>query len=82
MSKATTTITVRLPREVKTRLDRLASATDRSKSWLASDAIARYVETEEWQIAEIEQGVRDADAGDFASADEVAAVLAKWSGER
>lgn len=75
-------MTVRLPQEVKMRLDRLASATARSKSWLASEAIARYVETQEWQIAEIEQGVRDADAGDFASTDEVAAVFAKWSGGR
>ncbi len=75
----TTTMTVRLPEDVKARLDRLASATTRSKSWLASDAIASYVEAQEWQIAEIERGLHDADAGDFASSDEVAAVFDKWS---
>lgn len=75
----TTTMTVRLPESIKARLDRLASATDRSKSWLASDAITSYVEAHEWQIAEIEQGLREADAGDFASTDEVAAVFDRWS---
>ena len=81
MSK-TTTMTVRLPEDVKERLDRLAGATARSKSWLASDAIARYVDVQEWQVAEIEQGIQEADAGDFASTDDVAAVFDKWSGAR
>ena len=80
MMPKTTTMTVRLAENVKARLDRLADATARSRSWLASEAIARYVEAEEWQIAEIEQGLRDADGGDFAGSDEVAAVFSKWSG--
>jgi predicted transcriptional regulator len=79
MEAATTTMTVRLPVDVKQRLDRLAQTTARSKSWLASDAIAEYVKSQEWQIAEIEAGIREADAGEFAGADEVAAVFAKWS---
>ncbi len=79
MSEATTTMTVRLPAEVKERLDRLAKTTARSRSWLAAHAIASYVDIQEWQIAEIEKGIRDADAGDFASADEVTAVFSKWS---
>ncbi|MDH3402140.1 MAG: CopG family ribbon-helix-helix protein [Acidobacteriota bacterium] len=77
---ATTTMTVRLPQEVKDRLDRLAGATARSRSWLAADAITEYVADQEWQLAEIEQGVRDADAGDFASPEEVTSFFAKWSG--
>ena len=82
MEATTTTMTVRLPEDVKQRLDRLAQATARSRSWLAADAIAEYVQTQEWQIAEIEAGVREADAGDFANMDEVAAVFAKWSDAR
>ena len=80
--EATATMTVRLPEDVKERLDRLAQTTARSRSWLAADAIAEYVKLQEWQIAEIEAGVREADAGEFASADEVAAVFAKWSDAR
>ena len=79
---ATTTMTVRLPDDVKKRLDQLAETTARSRSWLAADAIAEYVQTQEWQIAEVEAGVRQADAGEFASTDEVAAVFAKWSDAR
>ena len=78
----TTTMTVRLPQEVKDSLDRLASATARSRSWLAADAISEYVAAQEWQLTEIEQGVREADAGDFASPEEVTSVFAKWSGAR
>ena len=75
----TATVTVRLPLEVKERLDRLAGATERSRSWLAQDAIASYVDREEWQIREIEAGVRDADAGDFASPEELEAFMEKWA---
>ena len=78
MMHATTVLTVRLSTELKERLDRLAKATARSKSWLASDAIARYVQLQEWQIQEIEAGIREADAGEFATDDEVEAVIAKW----
>jgi predicted transcriptional regulator len=82
MHGSSTTMTVRLAAEVKERLDRLAEATSRSRSWLAAEAISGYLETQEWQIAEIKGGIRDADAGDFASAHEVAAVFAKWSDAR
>lgn len=32
----------------------------------------------DWQVAEIKAGIQEADAGKFASAEEVAAVFAKW----
>jgi predicted transcriptional regulator len=37
------------------------------------------IDHQEWQVRQIEEGLRDADAGDFASAEEVAAVFAKWA---
>jgi RHH-type transcriptional regulator, rel operon repressor / antitoxin RelB len=74
------TMTIRLPTKVKKQLDRLAKATERSKSWLAADAIRSYLELQEWQIDEIKAGVKEADAGDFASEAEVQAVLRKWRG--
>lgn len=77
---SSTTVTLRLPEELKGKLDRLAEATERSRSWLAQDAIRRYIEMNEWQVAEIREGVREADAGQFASGAEVAALREKWSG--
>jgi predicted transcriptional regulator len=73
-----TTISVRLETNVKTRLDQLADATHRSKSYLAAEAIRAYVELNEWQIGEIQAALLEADAGDFAKPSEVNKVLGKW----
>jgi len=50
------TVTIRLPAEVKGKLEALA-ASNRSKSWLAAQAIAAYVEEQSWQIQQIEEAV-------------------------
>jgi predicted transcriptional regulator len=56
----------------------LAAATHRSKSFLAAEAIREFVELNEWQIREIQAALQEADAGDFASADEVNDVFGRW----
>jgi predicted transcriptional regulator len=71
-------MTVRLDDEVKDRLERLAESTQRSKSFLAAEAIRDFVENNEWQIAEIRAALKEADAGDFATDKEVAALAKKW----
>jgi RHH-type rel operon transcriptional repressor/antitoxin RelB len=73
-----TTISIRLEADVKTRLDQLADATKRSKSFLAAEAIRAFVDLNEWQIREIQTALREADAGDFAKPSEVNKVLGKW----
>jgi len=74
----TTTMTIRLEGEVKDRLDRLAASTQRSKSFLAAEAIREFVENNEWQIAETRAAIAEAEAGDFATDKEVAALARKW----
>lgn len=73
-----TTMTVRVDDDVKFRLESLAEATQRSRSYLAAQAIQDYVEHNEWQIAEIKQGLAEADAGDFATDSEVKVVFDQW----
>ncbi len=73
-----TTMTIRLDDGMKARLDRLADSTSRSKSFLASEAIREFIENNEWQIAEIQSALNEADSGDFASDAEVDALAAKW----
>lgn len=73
-----TTMTVRLEDEVKDRLNRLAESTQRSKSFLAGQAIREFVENNEWQISEIRAALAEADAADFATDKELAAVAKKW----
>lgn len=73
----TTTMTIRVETAVKSRLNKLSKATNRSKSFLAAEAIRQYLETNEWQIKEIRSAVAEADAGDFATDAEVKAVMDK-----
>ena len=76
----TTILTLRVPQDVKDQLGKLSVATHRSQSFLGGEAIRRYVELESWQIAEIQQAITEADAGDFASDAEFNAVLKKYAG--
>jgi predicted transcriptional regulator len=63
-----------------TRLDRLAKQRKLSSQEIAALAIEEFIEREEWQTAEIEAGLREAENGDFASEEEVAAVFSKYIG--
>lgn len=74
------TVTVRLSPEIKSKLEALAQSTRRSKSWLAAEAIALYVEQQVWQIAMIEQAVTLADSGnaEWIDGDKVEAWLDSW----
>src|SRR5207237_8933895 len=56
-------MTVRLTPEVSEKLEALARDTKRSKSYLASEAIASYVDRNAWQIDEIKKGLEDARSG-------------------
>jgi predicted transcriptional regulator len=58
-----TTMTVRLEPEVKDKLDALARDTKRSKAYLASEAIERYVDLSDWQVAHIKAALAEDEAG-------------------
>jgi RHH-type rel operon transcriptional repressor/antitoxin RelB len=71
-------ITVRMDAEKREALDALSRAVDRDRSYLINEAVDAYLDVQRWQIAHIEEGLRQADAGEFASDDEVAAAYALW----
>ena len=73
----TTTMTLRLPSEVKARLENLAKSTDRSKTYLASRAIEAYLDAQEWQVEAIQDAVHEADSPNahFFDHEEVEAAL-------
>ncbi|MDJ0806834.1 MAG: CopG family ribbon-helix-helix protein [Gammaproteobacteria bacterium] len=73
-----TTMTIRLEPELKSRLDKLSAATHRSKSFLAAEAVREFVEINEWQIQEIENAIKETNADDFSTDQEVQAVFNKW----
>lgn len=64
-------LTLRLDAKLKKHLDRLSKSMNRSRSFVAAQAIQEYVSVNEWQIAEIKKGLAEADAGDFASDEEM-----------
>jgi len=70
--------TIRVPDEVADRLNQIAQKLDRSRSYRAAQAIEDFVSREEWQLAEIEAGIAEADRGEFASGDDVARVVGKY----
>lgn len=57
------TVTFRTTSETKARLEKLAAATRRSKSYLSNEALERFLAEEEAFIASVERGQDDARAG-------------------
>ncbi len=74
----TTTITVRMPESMKDQLEELARATGRQRTYLALEAIHKYLEVEAWQIAQIQEAIGRADGGEFATDEQVAAVRERF----
>ena len=74
----TETLSIRIDSETKKNLDALALRVKRSKSFLAAEAIAAYVELEAWQLGEIEAGIDDIEAGREVSHEKVSKWLKSW----
>jgi RHH-type rel operon transcriptional repressor/antitoxin RelB len=82
LMSSTTTVTVRIPTKLKNRLNKLADATARSRSWVAAHALEVYVEEQEWQVAEIRKGIDDLNAGRVVSHEKVSRWLRSWGKRR
>lgn len=76
----TSVLTLRVSNKTKSMLDKLAEATQRTKSFLAAEAIERYLEVEVWQVREIQTALKEADKKDFISDKEFAKLVKKHAG--
>ena len=74
----TETLSIRIDSATKQRLDALSKRSRRSKSFLAAEAIAAYVESEEWQLGEIQSAIKDLDKGRGVSHEQVSKWLKSW----
>jgi len=78
MNTTGASLSVRLPSDLNSQLERLVRATGRTKSFITVEAIKNYLGQESWQISDIQAGLNEADLGEFATEAEVAAVFAKY----
>jgi predicted transcriptional regulator len=78
MNKAT--ITFRIDGDMKAALDTIAAGMDRDRSYVLNEAVAAYVDAHRWQVEHIKEGLRQAEAGEFATEAEVAAAFGRWRG--
>ncbi len=75
-------MTVRVPVKLRKRLEGLAKTTARTRSRLAVEALETYVDEQEEQLARIDQGIRDADAGRVVPHAAVKRYLKSWGSKR
>jgi RHH-type rel operon transcriptional repressor/antitoxin RelB len=74
----TTTFSVRVGRSTKSRLEKLAKSTGRSRSFLAAEAIVAYLDTNEWQVAGIQKALSSLDRRKGISHPHVSEWIASW----
>jgi RHH-type rel operon transcriptional repressor/antitoxin RelB len=74
------TLSVRVPSEARDQLEELATATGRTKSFLAAEAIEYYLKTQAWQVQAIEKSIKKANSkkAKFIDHEKVSDWLNSW----
>lgn len=70
-------ITFQIDSDKKAALEAIAKGINRDRSYVLNEAIGAYLEIQKWQIEEVEKGISEADAGEFASDEEIKATFAR-----
>jgi len=80
LNHVSTTLSVRVAPALKDKLDQLAHAIGRTRSFIAEEALKRYIEDESWQIQAIHDALSKADSGNakFADHSDVKSWLESW----
>jgi predicted transcriptional regulator len=74
----TTSLSFRVPKDKADKLDKLADAMDRPKSWLLQQALDAYLDVQAWHIAHIEEGRRELREGKSIPHEEVVRWVESW----
>ena len=72
------TVSAKLEPAIAEKLDLLAKATARSRSFLVAEAIETYIKDQAWQVQAIQEGIKEAEKGNFATDEEVEKAFRKW----
>ena len=73
-----TSLSFRVSPEKADALDHLAKSMDRKRSWLLERALDAFLAEQARQMADIEAGLADLDAGRTVSHEKIAAWLRSW----
>jgi predicted transcriptional regulator len=72
------TVSFRLESEKVAALDALADSMDRDRTYLLSEAVQAYLETQQWHLDQIQAGIAEADANLVLDHGRVKAMASKW----
>jgi len=73
------TTTIRMDGRTLKRLDGVARAMSRSRAWVLNQAVERYLNYEEWFVAQVQEGLKEARAGEVV---EHEALVRAWERKR
>jgi predicted transcriptional regulator len=71
------TITIRIQPQLRKALDGIAVTLGRDRTYVVNRALEAYIDPHQWQIDHICQGLREANAGKFATEAEVKRTIAR-----
>jgi predicted transcriptional regulator len=71
-------VTFRLESHLKNALDEIAASLQRDRSFVLSEAVTLYLDVHHWQLQDVQKALAEAEAGEFASKEEIAQTFAKW----
>jgi len=74
-STGSMTLSIHLTEDRRQRIDALASATGQSHDQLVLEALDRYLAEQEWHIAQLDEGLREADADEVVPHEQVLSDL-------
>lgn len=74
------TVTFRLETLKRAELDAIAATMDRDRTYVLKQAVEAYLDAHRWQTEHIKTGLEQANAGEFATDEEVSAAFDQWRG--
>lgn len=77
-SNITETFSVRLPDELKAEVDRLATMTKRSRSFIVKEAVAAYMHERTAYMRELDEAMQSAASGVGHSGDQIFDWMRSW----
>ncbi len=74
----TAAFTIRTSPETMQRLNQLATQVDRSRNYLANQALEEFLELRAWQLGKTQEGIAAAERGEFVPDQEMERIFEKY----